>query len=158
MRVEARTPAETVTDTETATDTPTATPATGECSPNSPAELEMARLFTRESTIETGQPGVIAGGFLPPAGLQCDIIVWVTMQVPNNMCVQGADRLSFGSAGIISSEFMIPAGTPSVGSVRSNVYASKTGQLRVTGDITYWPEGHPGLQGEISKLTLTFDV
>jgi hypothetical protein len=51
VRVEARTPAETVTDTETAT------PATGECSLNNPAELETAQLFTRESTIETGQPG-----------------------------------------------------------------------------------------------------
>lgn len=86
MCIEARTPAGTVTDTETATDTATATPATGECSPNSLAELETTRLFTRESTIETGQPGVIAGGFLPSVGLQCDIIVRMTMQVPNNMC------------------------------------------------------------------------
>lgn len=53
---------------------------------------------------------------------------------------------------------MIPAGMSSVDSERANVYASKTGQLRVTGDITYWPEGRPDLQGKISKLTLTFDI
>jgi hypothetical protein len=91
-------------------------------------------------------------------GLQCDIIVRVTMQVPNNMCVQGTDGLSFGGAGVVSSEFMIPAGMSSLKSVRSNVYPPKTGQLRLTGDITHWLKGRPNLQGEISKLTLIFDV
>ncbi len=156
------TPTETATPTQTATQTvtptQTATPAADRCDPDSPAELETARLFTREDTIETGQPGIIAGGFLPPTGLQCDIVVRVTLQVPNNMYVQGTDGLGSGGAGLVSNEFTIPADTSSVQSVRAEVYASETGQLRVTGDITYWPEGNPDLQSEISGLTLTFDV
>jgi hypothetical protein len=120
--------------------------------------METARLFTREDTITTDQAGVIAGGFLPPAGLQCDMVVRVTMQVPNNMRIEGATGLGSGGAGIVSSQFTIPAGTSSVESVRAEVYASETGELPVTADITYYPEGHPDLQRSISGLTLNFNV
>jgi hypothetical protein len=120
--------------------------------------MDTARLFTREDTITTGQPGVIAGGFLPPATLECDVVVRVTMQVPNNVYVQGTTRLSSGGAGLVTSEFTLPAGSSSVKSVRANVYATETGRLPVTADITYWPEGHPDLQRTVSGLTLYFDV
>jgi hypothetical protein len=120
--------------------------------------METARLFIREDTIQTDQPGIIVGGFFPPAGLQCDIVVRVTMQVPNNMYIQGTDGLGSGGAGIVSSEFTIPAGTSSVQSVRAKVYATETGQLPVTADITYYPKGYPDLQKSISGLTLNFDV
>ena len=145
-------------ETSSPTQTNTPTPAAGECDPSDPPQMETARLFTREDTIETDQPGIIAGGFLPPTGLQCDIVVRVTMQVPNNMYIQGTDGLGSGGAGIVSSEFTIPAGTSSVQSVRASVYASETGQLPVTADITYYPEGYPDLQKSISGLTLNFDV
>lgn len=144
------------TNSPTQTDTPT--PAAGECNPSDPPKMETARLFTREDTITTDQPGTIAGGFLPPAALQCDIVVRVTMQVPNNMYIQGTTKLGSGGAGIVSSEFTIAAGTSSVESVRANVYASETGQLPVTADISYWPEGYPDLERSISGLTLNFDV
>lgn len=120
--------------------------------------MDTARLFTREDTITTGQPGVIAGGFLPPAGLQCDVVVRISLQVPNNVYIQGTTRLGSGGAGIVSSEFTIPAGTGSVTAVRAEVYASETGTLPVTGDVTYWPKGYPNLQRTISGLTLEFDV
>jgi len=145
-------------ETSSPTQTDTPTPAAGECDPSDPPQMETARLFTREDTIETDQPGIIAGGFLPPTGLQCDIVVRVTMQVPNNMYIQGTDGLGSGGAGIVSSEFTIPAGTSSVQSVRANVYASETGQLPVTADITYYPKGYPDLQKSLSGLTLNFDV
>ena len=138
--------------------TATATEAAGECDPDDPPKMDTARLFTREDTITTGQPGVVAGGFLPPAALQCDMVVRVTMQVPNNMYIQGTNKLSSGGAGIVSSEFTIPAGASSVESVRANVYASETGTLTVTADIVYWPEGSPDHQRTISGLTLEFDV
>lgn len=120
--------------------------------------MDTARLFTREDTITTGQPGIIAGGFLPPVGLQCDIVVRVTLQVPNNVYIQGTDGLGSGGAGIVSSEFTVSAGATGVKSVRANVYASETGTLTVTGDIVYWPEGNPDLQRTISGLNLHFMV
>lgn len=149
---------ETNTSTPTPTPSPTPTPAAGECDPSNPPKMETARLFTREDTITTDQAGTIAGGFLPPVALQCDVVVRVTMQVPNNMYIQGATKLGSGGAGIVSSEFTIPSGTSSVESVRANVYASETGQLPVTADITYWPKGYPDLERSLSGLTLNFDV
>ena len=145
-------------ETSTPTQTDTPTPVADECDPSDPPDMETARLFTREDTIETDQPGIISGGFLPPTGLQCDIIVRVTMQVPNNMYIQGTDGLGSGGAGLVSSEFTISAGTSSVQSVRAEVYATETGQLPVTADISYYPEGYPDLERTISGLTLNFDV
>jgi hypothetical protein len=137
--------------------TPTLTPTAEKCDPSDAPQMETARLFAREDTI-TGQAGVIAGGFLPPAGLQCDMVVRVMMYVPNNMLIEGATRLGSGGAGIVSSQFTIPAGTSSVESVRAEVYASETGEFFVIADIIYYPEGHPDLQRSLPELTLKFNV
>jgi hypothetical protein len=137
--------------------TPTLTPTAEKCDPSDAPQMETAWLFAREDTITTGQAGVIAGGFLPPAELQCDMVVRVTMQVPNNMYIEGTHTLSSGSAGIVSSEFTIPAGTSSVESVRAKVYASETSELSVTVGVRYYPEGYPDLQRSLPELTLNFD-
>lgn len=70
------------------------------------------------------------------------------MQVPNGMYIQGGSDMGTGGAGIVASEFTIPAGMASVKSVRADVYSENTGERTVTADITYWPKGHSDMHIE----------
>ena len=138
--------------------TTNATVAEDNCDPEDPPELAQARLHTREDTIEEGSPGVISGGFLPEAGIDCPIVVRIALSVPNNMYIEGTTGIGTGGAGIVAGEFTINPDAEDVKSVRADVYSTQTGEHAVTADIEWWPEGHSDLKRSITGLTLTFDV
>jgi hypothetical protein len=145
-------------ETATPTTTPSPTADASDCNPDSRPELAQARLHTRDETIEKGSPGVIAGGFLPEAGIECPIVVRISLSVPNNMYIQGTSGIGTGGAGIVAGRFTINPDTEGVKAVRADVFSTQTGERTVTGDITYWPKGYPDMKREISGLALTFNA
>ena len=119
--------------------------------------LSQKRLYAQKQVVETGAPGHIAGGFQVAPGVDCPIVVRVTMQVPSGMQISGSSDAISGGAGMVSGTFTVDSAS-GIKDVRANVYSTTTGERTVIADITYWPKGHEELAQEFDGLTFTFDV
>ena len=145
----------TETATATATATQTATQSACEPGPNEP-QLSQSRLYAPQQTIESGEPGQIAGGFQVAADASCPVVVSITMSVPSGMTISGASDVVSSGAGLATAQFRVSPGE--IQDIRANVYSQNTGDRSVTADITYWPEGNQDMSREIDGISLTFDV
>lgn len=155
--------AQTQLNNSTSTQTPTLSPTTAAdgsadtCDPRAGgAKLQQARLYSPEPTITSGEHGKIAGSIALDIQNECDVVVQITMSVPSGMYIAGADDLSSGGGGIVTSTFEVQPGE--VKSLRANVYSSSLGEKTVTADITYYPEGHKDMAREMDGIMMTFDV
>ncbi|SFR65602.1 hypothetical protein [Halogeometricum limi] len=147
----------TVTEASTATATPDADDASV-CNVDADTDLlSQKRLYAQKQVVETGSPGHVAGGFQVAPGVDCDVVVRVTMQVPSGMQISGASDAISGGAGMVSGTFTVDQSS-GIKDVRANVYSTNTGERTVIADISYWPAGHPELAQEFDGLTFTFDV
>jgi len=144
----------TATDTATATETPTATEVACEPGDDEP-EMDQARLHASDQTIETGSPGRISGGFQVDPTSNCPVVVYVTMSVPSGMSISGGSDFTSGGAGMVSSRFTVEPGA-NIKDLSAEVYSEETGQLTVTANIQYWPEGHQDMSREIDGLSFSF--
>lgn len=148
----------TTTATETATATATATPTASSCEPgDSEPQMDQARLYASDTTIESGSPGRIAGGFQVDPTANCPVVVYVTMTVPSGMTISGGSDFSSGGAGMVSARFTVRPGA-NIKDVSAEVYSDEPGQKSVTANIQYWPVGHEDLSREVDGLSFNFDV
>lgn len=159
----------TATTTATATETATATSTTEagsasaqtteqECDPTaSEPKLAQSRLYAPDTTIETGSPGRIAGGFRVDPTARCPVVVHVTMQVPSGMSIEGSSDIASGGAGMVTARFTVRPGA-NVKDISARVYSRDAGERTVTADIQYWPVGHEEMAREIDGLSFTYDV
>ena len=145
------------TSTATGTPTPTATPAAETCETPTNLQMDQARLYAPEKTITAGEAGRIDGGFKLDNTMDCPVKVVVTLRVPSGMSISGGSDWGSAGAGMVSTSFIMQPGS-GIMDLSGNVYSERTGQLRVTGDIEYWPAGHPEQSQEIDGLTFNFDV
>lgn len=148
----------TATDTATESPTPTQTETEEACEPGSdePA-MDQARLFASDTTIESGSPGRIDGGFQVDPTANCPAVVFITMSVPSGMSISGGSDFASSGAGMVSARFTVRPGA-NIQDVSAEVYSDEIGQKTVTANIQYWPEGHQDLSREIDGLSFTFTV
>jgi invasion protein IalB len=153
------------TATQTETPAPTATPQQEEtqtetsdsCDPRAGGpKLQQSRLYSPQPEITADEHGQIAGAIALDIQNECDVVVQLTLTVPSGMYIAGAGDLSSGGGGIITSTFEVQPGETK--SLRGNVYSSSIGEKTVTGDLTYYPEGHKDEAREIDGIMLNFDV
>jgi len=142
----------------TATDDSTTTsPAAETCENPTTPQMDQARLYAPQKTITAGEAGRIDGGFQLSNTVDCPVEVAVTLRVPSGMSISGGSDWGSAGAGMVTSSFTMQPGA-GIRDLSGNVYSEETGQLRVTGDIEYWPAGHPEMSQEIDGLTFNFDV
>jgi len=157
----ANTPTQTSTATSTSTtttSTATSTSTEASCEPgDSEPQMDQARLYASDSTIESGSPGRIAGGFQVDPTANCPVVVYVTMSVPSGMTISGGSDFSSGGAGMVAARFTVRPGA-NIKDVSANVYSDEPGQKSVTANIQYWPEGHEDLSRDVDGLTFNFDI
>lgn len=156
------TPTQMETETPTDSPTPTPTPAPTEtdaaCEPGADEpSMDQARLFASDTTIESGSPGRIDGGFQVDPTANCPVVVFVTMSVPSGMSISGGSDFASGGAGMVSARFTVRPGA-NIQDVSANVYSDEVGQKTVTANIQYWPEGHQELSRDIDGLSFTFEI
>jgi hypothetical protein len=148
--------------TATATPTPTPTPTggttAGDVCPNPQRpQMSQSRLYAPQRTITAGEAGRIDGGFLLESGLTCPVKTRVTLRVPSGMTISGGSDWRSAGAGLVSTTFTVRPGG-GIKDLSANVFSDQTGQRRVTGDVEYYPVGHPELSNEIDGITMTFNV
>ncbi len=133
-------------------------PADAVCEPgaNEP-EMEQARLHASDTTVETGSPGRISGGFQVSPTANCPVVVHITMSVPSGVTISGGSDFTSSGAGMVTSRFTVSPGA-NIKDIAAEVYSDETGERTVTADIQYWPEGHEDRSREIDGLSFTFDV
>lgn len=119
-------------------------------------QLETADLHTPDDTIKQGNPGRISGSFVLGADADQPVKVQVTLDVPNNMYIEGLDDVSSGGSGLITNTFTVQPGEAK--DISADVYGTEPGEHSVVGDITYFPEGNPDAAREIDGLTLTYNI
>jgi hypothetical protein len=119
--------------------------------------MDQARLYASDSTVESGSPGRIAGGFQVDPTANCPVVVYVTMSVPSGMTVTGGSDFSSGGAGMVAARFTVRPGA-NIKDVTAEVYSDEVGQKTVTANIQYWPEGHEDLSRDVDGLSFTFDI
>lgn len=142
----------------TATDNSTTTsPAAETCEDPTTPQMDQARLYAPQKTITAGEAGRIDGGFQLSNTVDCPVEVAVTLRVPSGMSISGGSDWGSAGAGMVTTTFTMQPGS-GIRDLSGNVYSEETGQLRVTGDIEYWPAGHPEMSQEIDGLTFNFDV
>jgi len=145
------------TSTATETPMPTASPTLEGCDPGeNPTPLQQADLHTSDETIAQGDPGVIEGAIVQDITAECPVRVQITMNVPNNMYIEGGRDVQSGGGGIITSTFTVQPGEAK--DIAADVYGTETGEHTVITDITYFPVGHKDMAREIDGLTLSFTV
>lgn len=128
------------------------------CEPGSgEPEMDQARLYASDETIETGSPGRISGGFQVSPTANCPVVVYVTMSVPSGVTISGGSDFTSSGAGMVTTRFTVEPGA-NIKDISAEVYSDETGEKTVTGDIQYWPEGHEDQAREIDGLSFTFDV
>lgn len=142
-------------DNSTATETPTATPTA--CEDPSAPSMDQARLYAPETTITADQAGRIDGGFLLDNGYDCPVVVSATLRVPSGMTISGGSDWQSAGAGLVNAQFTMQPDS-GLQDLSANVYSEQTGELRVTGDFEYWPQGHEDMSREVDGLTFTFNV
>lgn len=141
------------TTSETATPAPTAEV----CEPGSDEpSLSQSRLYAPEKTLESGEPGQIAGGFQVSNTADCPVRVSITMQVPSGMQIEGSSDVMSGGAGMVTADFTVRPGE--IRSIRASVFSENTGSRTVTADVQYWPEGHREMAKQIDGISMSFDV
>lgn len=142
----------------TATDDSTTTsPAAETCENPTTPQMDQARLYAPQKTITPGEAGRIDGGFQLSNTVDCPVEVAVTLRVPSGMSISGGSDWGSAGVGMVTTTFTMQPGS-GIRDLSGNVYSEETGQLRVTGDIEYWPAGHPEMSQEIDGLTFNFDV
>lgn len=120
-------------------------------------EMDQARLYAPQKTITAGQAGRIDGGFRLSNTVDCPVKVAVTLRVPSGMSISGGSDWQSSGAGMVTNTFTMQPES-GIKDLSANVYSERTGQLRVTGDIEYWPAEHPEMSQEIDGITFNFDV
>lgn len=128
-----------------------------ECENPRTPQMDQARLYAPETVITSGEAGRIDGGFQLANTVECPVEVAVTLRVPSGMSISGGSDWGSAGAGMVTSTFTMQPGS-GIKDLSGNVYSDRTGELRVTGDIEYWPAGHPEMSQEIDGLTFNFDV
>lgn len=141
----------------TDTDNSTTTPPAETCEDPTTPQMDQARLYAPQKTITSGEAGRIDGGFQLSNTVDCPVEVAVTLRVPSGMSISGGSDWGSAGAGMVTAMFTMEPGS-GIKDLSGNVYSEETGQLRVTGDIEYWPAGHPEMSQEIDGLTFNFDV
>lgn len=142
----------------TTTNSSTTTSSAAEtCDNPSTPQMDQARLYAPQKTITAGEAGRIDGGFQLSNTIGCPVEVAVTLRVPSGMSISGGSDWGSVGAGMVTTSFTMRPGS-GIKDLSGNVYSEETGQLRVTGDIEYWPAGHPEMSQEIDGLTFNFDV
>jgi|GEM_PF-3604677 len=119
-------------------------------------DLQQARLYTDDPTVKKDNPGVIAGTIVSDVTNNCDIVVQLTLTVPNGMYIQGSGDVGSGGAGVITNTFTVKPGQSK--SLRATVYSNNIGDKTVTADITYFPEGEKDKAKELDGQMLEFSV
>jgi hypothetical protein len=135
----------------------TTTTQVEECEDPRTPQMDQARLYAPETVITSEDAGRIDGGFQLANTVECPVEVAVTLRVPSGMSISGGSDWGSAGAGMVTSTFTMQPGS-GIKDLSGNVYSERTGELRVTGDIEYWPAGHPEMSQEIDGLTFNFDV
>ncbi|USZ69229.1 hypothetical protein NGM10_05675 [Halorussus salilacus] len=144
--------------TQTTTDTGDESSDEATCDPGSDEpNMEQARLYAPEKTIDEGSPGEVAGGFQVDPTAECPAVVHITMSVPSGMTIEGASDIFSSGAGMVTATFEVPP-QGGVKDIAASVFSTNTGDRTVTADITYWPKGHEDMSKEIDGMSFTFDV
>lgn len=160
LTISTATPIAAAQENNTTSPTPTETPTSTKtpCSPGQgEPQMDQARLHASDTTIGTGSPGKISGGFQVSPTANCPVVVHITMSVPSGMAISGGSDFTSGGAGMVTTQFRVRPGA-NIKDIAANVYSSETGQRTVTANIEYWPEGHKDKAREIDGLSFTFDV
>jgi len=129
---------------------------TQECNPSSPPQLQQADLHTADEVIKEGSPGQISGSIVLDATAECPVRVQLTMNVPNNMYIEGSSDISSGGGGLITNTFTVHPGEAK--DLAAEVYGTETGQHSVVTDITYFPVENKDMSREIDGMMMTFTV
>lgn len=141
---------DTTNDTATATDAAACDPGEGE------PHLQMADLHTSEDTIDKESPGSIAGEVVTDGTNECPVKIQLTLNIPNNMYIQGTSDVMSGGSGVVTATFVVQPGDAQ--SIRAEVYGTEVGEHTVKADITYWPVDHKDMAKEMDGKMLTFTV
>lgn len=127
-----------------------------QCTPDSEPSLQQADLHTADETIEQGSPGRMSGAIVLDATAECPVKVQITLNVPNNMYIEGTSDIGSGGGGLITNTFVVEPGEAK--DLAATVYGNDPGQRSVVADITYFPVDHKDMAQEIDGLTMTFDI
>ncbi len=141
---------------ETTTETTTTPTESPECTPSQEPKLQVADLHTSDSVIEKGSPGRISGSIVLDVTMECPVMVQLTLNIPNNMYIQGESDVQSGGGGVITSTFIVEPGEAK--DIAATVYGTELGQHTIVADITYFPVGHEEMAREIDGLSMTFTV
>ncbi|MES3518359.1 MAG: hypothetical protein PPP58_11925 [Natronomonas sp.] len=111
--------------------------------------LRQSNVDAVETTIEGEDSGEIVGWFETAPDSNCDVVVDITLTTPSGTYIEGGTNIDDGVTFAASGTFLVSPGQ--LEEVRADVYATEAEDVRVTGDVTYWPEGH---QDDARTITL----
>jgi len=126
------------------------------CNPSTGPQLQQADLHTDDEVIEQGSPGQMSGAIVLDATVECPVRVQITLNVPNNMYIEGTSDIGSGGGGLITNTFTVQPGEAK--DLAAVVYGTETGQHSVVADITYFPAGHKDMAREIDGMSMSFNV
>jgi|GEM_PF-4568762 len=149
----------TASETTTGSASPTATDAG--CLPSeSGPSFQTSRLFASDRTVSTDSPGQVDAGFQIDPTAACPVVVNVTFSTSSGVTLDGGANVTRLADGSVQTQLTIEPGSSAGVSV--DVYPDGTGRTVVSGNVEYWPEGHPdrskqieGLRVPLSRATVT---
>lgn len=120
------------------------------------ADIDNFDVQTADDTIEgADDPGRVGVSASTSVSNECNVVVQVTFDIPNNMYYQGTSADASGQ-GLQTEVFEVQPGD--VSSFTTELYANQEGEHTVVADVEYFPEGHPDQAQTQDNLMLTFNA
>lgn len=120
------------------------------------ADLDTVDVHTSDDTIDgAGDPGRVGVSASTSISNECNVVVQVTFDVPNNMYYQGTSADASGQ-GLQTEVFEVQPGD--VSSFTTELYANREGEHTVVADVEYFPEGNPDQARTQNNYMLTFNA
>lgn len=120
------------------------------------AGIDNFDVHTADDTIEgADDPGLVGVSASTSVTNECNIVLQVTFDIPNNMHYQGTSASASGQ-GLQTEVFEVQPGD--VSSFTTELYANQEGEHTVVADVEYFPEGEPEDARTLDNFMLSFNA
>lgn len=120
------------------------------------ADIDNFDVHTSDDTIEgADDPGLVGISTSTSITNDCNVVIQVTFDIPNNMYYQGTSADASGQ-GLQTEVFEVQPGD--VSSFTTELYANQEGQHTVVADVEYFPKGQPEEARSLDNFMLTFNT
>lgn len=120
------------------------------------ADIDNFDVHTADDMIEgADDPGLVGISASTSITNDCNVVMQVTFDIPNNMYYQGTSADASGQ-GLQTEVFEVQPGD--VSSFTTELYANQEGEHTVAADVEYFPEGQPEEARTLDNFMLTFNA